>query len=95
MQSKKGFFYYFLLKFLFNNKPKENKSTLVQEEEKSKITVGIVYEHVSARCFYCDCIWEAIIEVDLIDWGNGFKEVRNIENIECPNCSYMTKVKRK
>ena len=89
-EKNKGFFYYFFLIFLFRK-----KKQILEEEEKSNMSVGIVFEHISARCIFCDCMWEAIIETDLIDWGNGVREVRHIEGIECPECSNFTKLKRK
>jgi len=93
-ERKRGFFYYFFLGFLFNRK-KQIVMEEKKEEEKSNIIVSVVYEHISARCKICDCIWEAIIETDQIDWGNGVKEVRYVEEIECPDCSTITRLNRR
>jgi hypothetical protein len=56
--------------------------------------VGIVYEVVDVVCDLCSHEWVAIIETDEIDWGNGEKEIRLIESVECPKCDNNTIIQR-
>lgn len=56
--------------------------------------VSLIYEVVSVNCDLCNHEWVAIIETDEIDWGNGEKEVKLIELVECPKCDNNTLIQR-
>ena len=57
------------------------------------ISVSVIYEVAEVTCEICRKYHVAVIETDMIDWGDK-KEIRYIEEVECPYCNKMTKVER-
>lgn len=56
--------------------------------------VGIVYEVAEVICELCNEYFVSVIETDIIEWYDGTKEIKYVEEVECGHCSKMTKVKR-
>lgn len=56
--------------------------------------VGVIYEVAEIVCEICNEYFVSVIETDMIEWYDGTKEIKFIEEVECGHCSKMTKVKR-
>lgn len=56
--------------------------------------VSVVYEVAEIVCNLCLNYHVAVIETDAILWFDGVLEVKYAEEVECPYCKKMTKIKR-
>jgi len=56
--------------------------------------VSIVYEVAEIICDICLHYHVAVIETDMITWFDGSIEIKYLEEVQCPLCEKMTKVKR-
>ena len=56
--------------------------------------VSVVYEVAEIICDKCLNYHVAVIETDMIKWFDESVEVRYLEEVQCPHCEKMTKIKR-
>ena len=56
--------------------------------------VSLIYEVLEVNCDICEYFFVSVIETDMIEWDDDNKEVRYIEEIECPHCGKITEIKR-
>lgn len=56
--------------------------------------VSVVYEVAEIICDVCLNYHVAIIETDMIKWFDGSIEIKYLEEVKCPLCKKMTKIKR-
>jgi hypothetical protein len=56
--------------------------------------VSVIYEVAEIVCNLCLNYHVAVIETDAILWFDGVLEVKYLEEVECPHCKRMTKIKR-
>jgi len=56
--------------------------------------VSVVYEVAEIVCDKCLIYHVAVIETDMIKWFDGSVEVKYLEEVQCPHCEKMTKIKR-
>jgi hypothetical protein len=56
--------------------------------------VSVVYEVAEIICDICLYYHESVIETDMITWFDGSIEIKYLEEVQCPLCEKMTKVKR-
>ena len=58
------------------------------------MSVSLIYEVAEVVCELCSQYFVSVIETDMIEWPDGKKEIRFIEEVQCDNCKKMTKVNR-
>lgn len=56
--------------------------------------VSTVYEVAEIICDICLNYHVAVIETDMITWFDGSIEIKYLEEVQCPLCEKMTKIKR-
>jgi hypothetical protein len=56
--------------------------------------VSVIYEVAEVVCDLCGNYHVAVIPTDMIEWFDDSKEIKYVEDVECPVCNKMTKVKR-
>jgi hypothetical protein len=56
--------------------------------------VSVVYEVAEIVCDVCLNYHVAVIETDMIKWFDGSVEVKYLEEVQCPLCEKITKIKR-
>lgn len=56
--------------------------------------VSVIYEVAEIVCDLCLNYHVAVIETDMIKWFDGSVEIKYLEEVECPYCKKMTKIKR-
>ena len=56
--------------------------------------ISVVYEVAEIVCDVCLNYHVAVIETDMIKWFDGSIEIKYLEEVQCPLCEKMTKVKR-
>ena len=56
--------------------------------------VSVIYEVAEIVCDVCLNYHVAVIETNMIKLVDGSVEIKYLEEIKCPHCEKMTKIKR-
>lgn len=56
--------------------------------------VSILYEVINMDCNICGLFFVSIVETDVIDWFDGTREIRYLDEVECPHCGQMAQIPR-